>query len=230
MSITAQAPAVGAVNAVAIFYLKRKMNTDVLDPNDLTTALSAVALKLRALIFQELTDSPDAYVGVLDEKNVPPDPAIMAMAELVKNIEQGQDITPSFEKIKRLIHNQESRAEVFSSLSLTHEYGRYASFLQARRRVELVLLAIASKGKLTPGDALALLAYLNAGIGKIEQRFESNSTGNRDIAALLGKIDYLVSTQQQEIQKKMANTTPQNREILRRVGHKLLKMAPKPVN
>jgi len=206
------------------------MNDDMLNPNDLSTALSAVALRLRALIVDEITEHPDLYANVLNDQNIPPDPSIAAMQELVLNIEQGKNVQESFAKISRLTHNQDSRAEIFNSLSLTHDYGRYASFLQARRRVELVLLAIAAQGKLTPGDALALLSYLNESIGTIEHKLVANSASSKDISSLLGKIDYLVSAQQQEMQKKMANTTPQNREILRRVAHKLLKSVPKPAN
>ena len=203
------------------------MNGDVLNPNDLTTALSAVALKLRALIVAEISESPELYEGVLDESKIPKDPAIEAMEQIVANIQQGKDIKDSFAQIARLTHNQDSRAEIFSSLSLTHDYSRYTAFLNARRRVELVLLAIAGQGKLTPGDALALLAYLNEGIHTIEGKIKSSSLGGKDIAGLLGKIDYLMSTQEVALQKKMADTTPQNREIMRRVSHKLQKMASK---
>lgn len=200
---------------------------DTLDQNSLTAVLSQVALRLRSIIIQEISSSPEQYAEVLSQDSLPPDPSIQAIQELVSNIECGKDVSAQFPKIQRLIHNQDSRAEVFGSLALTADYSRFAAFLSARRRVETVLLAMAEKAKLTPGDSLALLAYLGENIKDIEKKVQANTSSGKDIAALLGKIDYTLNTQQQALAAKMAKTTPQNREIMRRVAHKLLKSANK---
>lgn len=205
---------------------------DSLSAEDLTTALSAAAFRLRSLLGEE--DAKEVKAEHLELVPEPAqtvvstsDPSIDAMRELIANIEQGRDIQASFDKIKRLIHNQESRAEVFNSLSLTHDYGRYASFLGARRKIELEMLQSIDSGNLSPAEKFMVIEYLNNGIGKIEGRLASSTAGNKDVMSLLAKVDYVVSNAQLATEKKMASTTPQNREILRRVGHKLLKMVPK---
>jgi hypothetical protein len=195
-----------------------------MDPLEFTSVLTAAALRLRALIIDEIGGRPEVYQEIVQHKDSD-DPSLAAMRELVANIENGKDIRPIFQKITQLIHNQESRAEVFNSLSQTHDFGRYVEFLSGRKRIEKVLLAIAEKGELSPGDGLALLEYFNLHIGQIEKKTVSNSTTGRDIASLLSKIDFMVSTQQSQMQQRMAKTTPQNREIMRRVAHKLLKGA-----
>lgn len=197
---------------------------DSVDVAEFTSAISSGAYRLQALIVHELTTRPEQYTEVLSESQVP-DPALTAMRELVENIEHGRDMAASLPRIAKLIHNQDSRAEVFNSLSLTHDYGRYANFLQARRRIEVVLLAMANSAKLHPGDALALLTYLEEQIKAIEKKISSNSTSGKDLAGLLSKIDYVMSTQQQELARRMAKTTPVNREIIRRVAHKMLKLS-----
>lgn len=192
---------------------------------DIGAAISGVAARLRALIVAEIGDRPGVYDDLLDPETLPPDPSLDALSNIVHNIEEGKDIRDQFDKISRLIHNQDSRAEVIGSLSQTHDYHRYVNFLKARQRIEHILLTIANRGNLTPGDALALLEYITENVKTIEAKTARNSVSGKDIAALIGKIDYLVDTQQQAMQKQLANTTPQNREIMRRVATKLLKAA-----
>jgi hypothetical protein len=197
---------------------------EVIDPTELTTTLSAVAFRIRSLIIRELTENESKYMEVL-KPEAKAGPAVAAMEALVENINTGKDISGQLGQIGRLIHNQDSRAEVFNSLALTHSYGRYVHFLKAIDRIEQVMLAMANEAQLTPGDALALLEYMQEETKKIESKISSNTASNRDIAALLGKVDFAVSSQQQELAKRMAKTTPQNREIIRRVAHRLLKSA-----
>jgi ribosomal protein L12E/L44/L45/RPP1/RPP2 len=94
--------------------------------------------------------------------------------------------------------------------------------MKARKKIETVLLAVADKGNLTPAESMAFLAYLSAEMKVAEKRIFSNSISGKDIEGLLAKINYAATTEAEAFQEKLRDTSPQNREIVRRLAHKLL--------
>jgi ribosomal protein L12E/L44/L45/RPP1/RPP2 len=187
----------------------------------LGVALSAVGKGLKEIIERNIAADPENFLELLDPASSP-DPALDAMEAVVDNITNSKDIRDQYSKISQLTRNQDARAEIFNALSITHEYSRYTKFMKARKKIETVLLAVADKGNLTPAESMAFLAYLSAEMKVAEKRIFSNSISGKDIEGLLAKINYAATTEAEAFQEKLRDTSPQNREIVRRLAHKLL--------
>jgi hypothetical protein len=196
---------------------------DNVDKAALATAVSAVSLKLRAIVQEEVAENPERYQDLLQQEAYCPGPALEAMEAIADNLEFNKDIRSKYVEIDRLIKNQDSRAEVFSLLLQSHDYRRFTNFLKARNQVETLLLKVAERSNLDPASALVLLQYLTKELETMEKRLNSNTASGKDISTLLSKIDQLVDMENIKMEKNLKGSTPQNREIMRRVGHKLLK-------
>lgn len=195
-----------------------------LDETGLTVALSAASLQLRKIIIKEFTLFPEKYAELIQPEAFEASPALAAMEDIVDNLEHRKDIREKYERIDQLTRQQDARAEIFNQLYQSHDYRRFVNFLKARATVEKVILAVATKGDLDPAASLALLEYLGKEIGGMEKRISANSISGKDIAALLAKIDQVVDSSAEKMDAELKTSTPQNRELMRRVGYKLLKV------
>ena len=160
---------------------------------------------------------PPPYVGGAAS------PALGMLRQVVEAINTGKSLAPSYEQLSRLIHAQEKRAEVIDHLLLTNDYERVINFAEARARIEQDLLTAVYSQHLNPTERMALYTIISQLEKEARGRIKAGSTNVNDIIALLEKIDYSTQAGSEALVRKFADTTPQGREIIRKVTSKLSK-------
>lgn len=156
-----------------------------------------------------------------------PKSAVLDVIEkVVKGIQDGTDLNPELRgEITRLINNQEERAELLNNLTLTHDYSQMVEALKTDAVLKSLLHACARRGDLTPPEALAFYQLNRADLNSLSARVQGGANSVNDVMSLLNKVDYTVQVGHKELERKFKNTTPQGREIIRRLAHKLIKIS-----
>ena len=195
-----------------------------LDASALSEAFNGMSLKIRQAVMGEIVRSPDKYVDLLEPVQERRDhPAITAMALLSKNFSHGSPLsTAEMNEMERLISNQEQKAKAFSALIQTLDFTRLANFTRARERLESVILAVAERGELTVDEVLAFLAYMTGEMLYMEKKITTTQTMGALEQFLASIKDTPVADKLAE-QDSVSDTTSAGREIVRRIGHALLK-------
>jgi hypothetical protein len=158
------------------------------------------------------------------ENQADPDTVINTIEKVVSGIIDGGDVSASFPEIARLIANQEQRAELLTNLIQTQDYKRLGKFLRAQNKLENEVLACAMRDDLSPAESFQLLELIGPETEKLKNKVKSGTPQVKDIEGILNKLDYALQMSDDEIRKKFSkNTTPQGREITRRLIHKLTK-------
>lgn len=155
----------------------------------------------------------------------PADPILDTLEKIVSGIKTGGDIQQESSAVLRFISNQESRSTLVDSMLLSHDYERLVRYAKARNHLEDVLLRASMRGDLSPTEALAFMSVVNAESKVLQARVRAGSENIKDIMALLEKADYALTERQVEITKRYVDTTPQGREIIRRLTHRLAKVS-----
>jgi hypothetical protein len=155
----------------------------------------------------------------------PADVVLDTLDEVVDALKTGREISGLRDRISQLITNQESRAELVSSMAMAHDFGRLARYMRARASLEDILLTASIDRTLTPTQSLAFLKIAQEQSEVILSRVRAGATNIQDLMALLNKADYALQVQDAALAKKFSNTTPQGREIIRRLAHRLNKMS-----
>lgn len=158
----------------------------------------------------------------------PPSPALDGLRAVIEAVVQGKDLLQHAKEIERLVMGQETRANLVDSLIATADYERLMGFLTARRTLEFSLLGALNSGQLSPPEQLALLNYLNTETRNIEGKIKAGTTEMKDVMGLLLKLDASTAAGEASIAERVKLTTPQGREIVRRVLHRLGKATRKP--
>lgn len=159
-----------------------------------------------------------------EEQDQPPktdDPVLSVIDAIVDGIKHGTDLGGTQDQVTKLISNQESRSELIDSLFLTHDYDRLIRYAKARATIENVLLAAAERNELTPAEALAFLSLVQTESKTIQAKIKAGATNVKNVLELLEKADYAVQVGQVDLVKKFSKTSPQGREIIRRLTYKL---------
>jgi len=155
----------------------------------------------------------------------PPDPVIDTIDAIIRGIRDGVDIKDTYPAIARLIANQEDRNELLNNLVQTNDLMRLPVYMRARKNLENILLACAMRGDLKPHEALELYGLVVPESEKISSRVRAGASTVKDVEALLGRVDYMTQLDDEENRKKLKrDTTPQGREMIRRLVFKLSKL------
>lgn len=157
--------------------------------------------------------------SILNEK----DPTLEVLNTVVQGIKNGTDLAPVYTQIARLINNQEERATLVNNLSLTHEYERKIEYMKARWALERYMFQLIATGKLKPHECMAFMRLIQEEEKVIDSTVKAGGTSPNDIMTMLNKVDFTFQMKQEELENKFKNTTPQGREIVRRLSYKLLK-------
>lgn len=155
----------------------------------------------------------------------PKDMVLDTLDEVINSLKTGREITGLRERIAQLVTNQESRAELVSNMAMTHDFDRLSRYMRARASLEDILLNAAVGRTLTSTQALAFLKITQEQSEIILNRVRAGATNIQDLLSLLNKADYALQVQDAELAKKFSNTSPQGREIIRRLAHRLNKVA-----
>ena len=150
-------------------------------------------------------------------------PVMGVVSEVVKAIRDGTDLSAHYATIQRLINNQESRAEMIDQLLMTHDYTRLVDLTNARDRLEASLIQACFDDSLKPIERAVLLKEVSATLKGVETRVRAGATSVKDILSLLEKVDYSTSIGAVDLQKKFEKTSPQSRDVMRKVLSKMRK-------
>lgn len=148
------------------------------------------------------------------------DTVLDALASIVNSVVTG---TP-FEQgntVARLVHEQEQRAELISSLLLTHDQERLVRFLRMRKKLEGDLEVALNTGILSNADKVAFLNYLNSESRQMENNVRAGSAGLKDVIGMLVKLDYSMSQGDGVLRQRLAATSPQAREVVRKLAYRI---------
>lgn len=199
---------------------------DLSRPDDgaMDFSIGVVAKVIRDAVVRDVDQHPERYIDLLESVDHA-DPAVLALEKVTDGINNGQSLQQSYGDIARLVSNQADRAELFDNLLMTHDFTRLVKFLKARSRVESVLLTIAERGDLTAAESLAFLEMMNNQISKIQTRIRAGTASNNDIMGLLAKVDFAMQGAEEDLEARFAKSTPQGREIMRRLATRLGKLS-----
>jgi len=172
------------------------------------------------------TPPSDAPLEVITPLPPAPDDAVLdTLDEVIDSLKTGREISGLRERIAQLVTNQESRAELVSNMAMTHDFDRLSRYMRARASLEDILLTAAIDRSLSPTQALAFLKITQEQSEIILNRVRAGANNIQDLLSLLNKADYALQLQDEELAKKFSNTSPQGREIIRRLAHRLNKVA-----
>ena len=155
------------------------------------------------------------------------DSAVDALEAVVLSVVQSKELRGLRDKIEALVHGSASRADIASGLIDANNLSRLAKHAAARRNLERIILAEANKPEMDLGKAAVLFKLVNEVTTDLEGTVKTRTTEIKDVAGALGKADAVLSSSRADALKKFATTTPQGREIIRRLSHTVNKAARK---
>lgn len=153
----------------------------------------------------------------------PTDQALAVMRDLVEGMKSGSDLASLRVPIVQLTGNQEERAKLIRSLMLTHDYSRLVNYLVIRDKLEQLLMEYAAAGQFTPAEGLAFFKAVCGEIAGIQQAVSEGAASGGDATTLLNRVSFAAKAQEGILSKKV-NSSPQNRELVRRVIYRLTKL------
>lgn len=156
------------------------------------------------------------------------DAVLDVLESVVDGILTGRSLERQRGQISRYISNQEARAELIANLVQTDDYRRLVRLLRARGKLEQSLLSAMERHDLNPSEMLALHQVASHEVAVTSKGVLANANNVNDVIGLLEKADAAFSDQEEFLAKKFAKTTPQGREVIRRLAHRLSKLNKKP--
>jgi len=130
----------------------------------------------------------------------------------------GSSLGPLKEDFVKLFSSLEEKNALFEAMLLLYEKQRLFPLLMARAHVTCYLIKCAYRGDLTPAEALAFFKIFGDEATSIRESLKEFSAAPlKDVEALLEKIDSNDAGNLRELAKKYERTTPQGREIIRRL-------------
>lgn len=189
---------------------------------ELEASITGQAAAVRDVMHRQLTDGAEAAQRVFAEGQN--DNVLKVLDTVVSGIKNGTDISANQEEISKLILNQESRAELIDNILLTHDYDRLVKYVRARKVLEDFLLLSCQRGDLSATEALAFMKIVMSESETLQNRIKAGATSVKDILGLVNKADFALQVKETELSKKFEKTSPQGREIIRRLAHRLNKV------
>jgi hypothetical protein len=188
---------------------------------DVIAALSGASKLVERVVVRQL--QRDIEEGA--DFSFPEDPALSALEQLIASFQSGGSTVAISPEIEKLLNAQDERTNLINNLLVVHDMDRLPSFLRLRRHVEQYLIRAAMQGSLSPAEALAFLKIGQTEIDSISSRVRNGANPVKDIDDLLKRADFVNKASDLELIEKFKSTTPQGREILRKIGHKIAKAA-----
>lgn len=148
-----------------------------------------------------------------------PSPVFKALRHVIHAIHTGTGIDGRL--VGSLIHSQDKRAQLVDQLLLTRDYERATALAEARASLEAGLIKSCQDPKLSLSVRLLLLEQVTGLEDAARKRIKGGSINIQDLEALLEKVNYATEAGEADLATKFANTTPQGREIIRKVVTRL---------
>ncbi len=146
-------------------------------------------------------------------------PALDLAQEIIQRYSKGLDMTDLRERVNMLAANSQEKAELLTSVLAEDDNQTLVELRTDERYVYNILRQAYYGGQLSATDSITVHAYLQNLLAKVQRRVEDKSTGlSKNVLEIVDKTNYSQVAVQKDLQKKFENTTPQGREILRKLA------------
>lgn len=188
-------------------------------PVDPITALASPNPAVAFVMLRQLRDMqgemPDTSNG-----------ALAVLDKLEKGLKSGQDISALTDEISTYILGDEEHNELFIRLHDAHDRERSTEIDKSRSKWEDFCHACMRRGDLTIIEGMALMSYFNSQQQTIFSRIErkrakGDAAISRESHDLVERVNRPTLLQNKQLQRKFDDASPQEREILRKLGFKL---------
>ena len=186
-------------------------------------SLNQAGRLIHGVMVRQLEENATAGIS----PTAPTDPALVVLETVINGIKNGTDISGQQENIQKLVLNQEQRSELVDNLLLTHDFSRLVRFAKAREFLEIFMLGLCERGDLSAAEALAFMKIVNDESAVLQKRVRIGATSIKDVEQMLSKIDYAFQANEKTASKKYASLSPQAREVIRKLAHKIDKSGKK---
>jgi hypothetical protein len=146
---------------------------------------------------------------------------LTVLNDLVHAFSSGEALDRIKPDVDRLTMAQEDRMTLVNSLTTQHSLIRMVRLMMARDRLERFMLSSVERSDLTPSEALLFLKMIQTDMSEIQTQIKP--TPIKDSKGLIDKVDYAQKKAIADTLSRYDNTSPQGREIIRKIIHGLLK-------
>ena len=134
----------------------------------------------------------------------------------------GSNLGPLKDEFVKLFSSLDEKNALCEAMLLLYEKQRLFPLLMARAHITSNLIKCAEREDLTPAEELAFFKIFGDEVTSIRESLKEFSAAQlKDVEALLEKIDSNDAGNLRDLAKQFEGTTPQGREIIRRVLYKL---------
>lgn len=187
---------------------------------DLANLLTGTARVLNDLVTRQMVD---VLEGRATPPNLNPDASLTVLGELVQAFDSGEGLHRVKSEVDRLTMAQEERMVLVDSLVTQHSLVRMTRLMAARDKLERFMLSATERSDLTPSEALLFLKMIQTDMAEIKDSIKP--TPIKDAKGLVDKVDYAQKKTLAGAMSRYDRTSPQGREIIRKVLHGLIKRA-----
>ena len=169
---------------------------------------------------------PEERAGVppAEPANIPPSHTLQVLEQVVEALRTGEPLEGVRGDVERLVTNQQVKTDLINNIVLAHDFERLTLYLKARSKLERFLFGLLNEDKLTAQDALAYFKIVYEESKALTERVQGGASPVKDASAELDKVDLAVRQAQEAMKAKLKDTSPQGREIIRRLRHKAQKI------
>ena len=163
-----------------------------------------------------------------DMKGVQPDTssgALKTIVHLSDAFKHGKDVTQYADEVALHLTGRNERREITSDLSDVMDEERLTEMFQTRAKFEDFLHSCQRRSDVSIVEGIAMQGYFDSQMDKIfskrSKRSAGEISGGRDPGEMLIRSNLPVQLHRKELQNKFNEATPQEREILRKLGFKI---------
>lgn len=166
-----------------------------------------------------------------DMQGIPPDTsdgALKVMENLANGFKHGLDVSSQMEAVAVHLTGRGDRRELQAELADVLDDERTIQMFKSRSKFEDFLHGCLQRSDVTVVEGMAIQGYFNSELDKIFARRSRRSSGDlvsgREPHELVTKSSLPAQLQRKELERKFDEATPQEREILRKLGYKIQTM------
>lgn len=156
-------------------------------------------------------------------QRVPPregNPILGTMRQVITAARDGKTMAPLQPLIERYTQANNDMAQVLGHMFLRYKNDQLVTWMETEEQLETFLQRCMRRGDLTPAEALVFLKLCKDEIGKnvksLQEQLEKG-VPQLDATAATTKMDYTYQITEREAMKGFEQTTPQGREIVRKL-------------
>lgn len=154
--------------------------------------------------------------------------ALAVMRELSDGFKHGKDVTPQMNSVAVHLTGRGDRRELIAELEDVLDDERKIEIFVSRAKFEDFLHSCQRRSDVTIIEGIAIQQYFNGELDKIFSRRTKRSSGDlvtgREPHELVAKANLPTQLHRKELQHKFNEASPQEREILRKLGFKVQSM------